>query len=153
MNLKEISDIKSFIFQCFRTKKQIRAATFHLFHKFSRIFDILRKIKSVSEVRMQIIYKRKTQKTNSVDVNIFDESKFETNLKWRKILKSFITVDSLKQLKKLYNFFLISKFLKMSWDSRIILKWLQRMLFNAKLFFQERNLLIEMLYKRKTVLI
>ena len=78
---KEINDIKSFIFQCFRAEKQIRAATFHLFHKFSRIFDILRRIKSVLKVRVQIMYKRKTQKTNSVDVNIFDESKFETNSK------------------------------------------------------------------------
>ena len=99
------------------------------------------------------MYKRKTQKTNSIDVNIFDESKFKTNLKWRKILKSFVTVDSLKQLKRLYNSFLISKFSEMSRDSRMISKWLQKMLFNAKLSFQERNLLIEMLYKRKTVLI
>ena len=78
---KKTNDIKSFIFQCFRAEKQIRAATFHLFHKFSRIFDILRRIKSVLKVRVQIMYKRKTQKTNSVDVNIFDESKLETNLK------------------------------------------------------------------------
>ena len=99
------------------------------------------------------MYKRKTQKTNSVDVNIFDELKLKTNSKWRKILKSFITVDSLKQLKRLYDSFLISKFSKMSWNSRMILKWLQKMLFDAKLFFQERNLLIEMLYKRKIVLI
>ena len=151
--MKKTNDIKSFIFQCFRAEKQIRVATFHLFHKFSRIFDILRRIKSVLKVRVQIMYKRKTQKTNSVDVNIFDESKFETNSKWRKILKSFVTVDSLKQLKKLYDSFLISKFSKMSRDSRMISKWLQKMLFNAKLSFQERNLLIEMLYKRKTVLI
>ena len=51
-NSKKTSDIKSFIFQCFRAEKQIRAATFHLFHKFSRIFDILRRIKSISEVKV-----------------------------------------------------------------------------------------------------
>ena len=135
LSSKKTSNIKSFIFQCFRAEKQIRAATFHLLHKFSRIFDILRRIKSVSEVKMQIMYKRKTQKTNSVDVNIFDESKLETNSKWRKILKSFVTVDSLKQLKKLYDSFLISKFSKISRSSRMISKRLQKMLFDAKLSF------------------
>ena len=58
-NLKETSNIKSFIFQCFRAEKQIRAATSHLFHKFSRIFDILRKIESILKVKVQIMYKRK----------------------------------------------------------------------------------------------
>ena len=42
------------------------------------------------------MYKRKTQKINSIDVNILNESKSEMNLKWRKILKSFIIVNSLK---------------------------------------------------------
>ena len=99
------------------------------------------------------MYKRKIQKTNSIDVNIFDESKFETNSKWRKILKSLVTVDSLKQLKKLYNSFLTSKFSKMSRDSHMTSKRLQKMLFNVKLSFQEQDLLIEMLYKRKIILI
>ena len=49
---KEISNIKSFIFQCFRTEKQIRAAISHLFHRFSRTFDILRKVKSILEIRI-----------------------------------------------------------------------------------------------------
>ena len=57
------------------------------------------------------MYKRKAQKINSIDINILNKSKSETNLKWRKILKSFVTVDSLKQLKKLYNSFLTFKFL------------------------------------------
>ena len=60
------------------------------------------------------MYKRKTQKINSIDINILNESKFETNLKQKKILKSFVIVDSLKQLKKLYDFFLIFKFSKIS---------------------------------------
>ena len=42
------------------------------------------------------MYKWKTQKINSIDVNILNELKFETNLKWRKILKLFIIVDFLK---------------------------------------------------------
>ena len=70
-----------------------------------------------------------------------------------KILKSFITIDSLKQLKKLYDLFLISKFSKISRNSRMISKRLQKMFFDTKLFFQEQNLLIEMLYKWKIVLI
>ena len=102
---------------------------------------------------MQIMYKQKTQKINLIDVNILDESKFETNLKWRKILKSSVIVDFLKQLKRLYDSFLIFKFLKISRDSRMISKRLQKMLFDVELFFQERNLLIEMLYRRKIALI
>ena len=35
----------------------------------------------------------------------------------------------------------------------MILKRLQKMLFNIKLFFQKQNLLIEMFYRRKIVLI
>ena len=73
---------------------------------------------------MQIIYKRKIQKTNSIDINTLNELKFETNSIWIKILKLFIIVDSLKQLKRLYDFFLIFKLLKISRDLRIILKWL-----------------------------
>ena len=68
------------------------------------------------------MYKRKTQKTNLINVNILNESKSETNLKWRKILKLFVIVDSLKQLKKLYNFFLTFKFSKINQDLRMILK-------------------------------
>ena len=68
------------------------------------------------------MYKQKTQKTNLINVNIFDESKLKMNSKWKEILKSFVTIDFLKQLKKLYNFFLTSKFLKMNRDSRMILK-------------------------------
>ena len=81
------------------------------------------------------MYKRKTQKTNSIDVNILDESKSEMNSKWKKILKSFVIVDSLKQLKELYDFFLTFKFLKISRNSRMILKQLQKMLFDVELFF------------------
>ena len=55
--------------------------TLHLFHKISSTYDILKKVKPVLEIRMQIMYKRKTQKTNLIDMNIFDESKFETNSK------------------------------------------------------------------------
>ena len=99
------------------------------------------------------MYKRKTQKINSIDVNILNELKPETNSKWRKMLKLFIIVDSLKQLKKLYDSFLISKFSKISRNSRMILKRLQKMFFDVELFFQKRNLLIEMLYRRKIALI
>ena len=60
LSSKKTNDIKLFIFQCFRTKKQIRVTIFHLFHKFSRIFDILKRVKSVSEIRVQIMYKQKT---------------------------------------------------------------------------------------------
>ena len=80
------------------------------------------------------MYKRKTQKTNLIDVNILNESKPETNLKWRKILKLFVIVDSLKQLKKLYDFFLTFKFLKISWDLRMISKWLQKIVFSKTKF-------------------
>ena len=95
---------------------------------------------------MQIMYKRKTQKTNSIDVSILNESKSETNSKWKKILKLFVIVDSLKQLKKLYDFFLTFKFSKINRNSRMISKRLQKMLFNAELSFQKQNLLIEMFY-------
>ena len=53
----------------------------HLPHKFSCIFDILRKVKFVSKIKMQIMYKRKTQKINSIDVDILNELKSETNSK------------------------------------------------------------------------
>ena len=41
-------------------------------------------------------------------------------------------------------FFLIFKFSKINQSSRMILKQLQKMLFDIELFFQKRNLLIEM---------
>ena len=141
-----------FIFQCFRAIQQVYVAIHYLFYKFSRIFDILKKIKIVSKIKMQIMYKQKTQKINSINVNILNKSKSQTNLNWRKILKSFIIVDSLKQLKRLYDFFLIFKFLKISRDSRMISKWLQKIFFDVELFFKERNLLIEMFYWREIAL-
>ena len=52
----------------------------------------------------------------------------------------------LKQFFDLYEFFSISKFSKEEQDFRIILKCLQKMLFNAELFFQKSDLMIKLLY-------
>ena len=52
----------------------------------------------------------------------------------------------LKQLFNLYKFLLISKFSKIKQDFRLISKCLQKMLFNAKFFFQKRNLMMKLFY-------
>ena len=76
--------------------QQVFVAIYHLFYKFSCIFNILKKIKFVLKIKMQIMYKRKMQKTNSININILNELKFKMNLKWKKILKLFAIVNSLK---------------------------------------------------------
>ena len=81
------------------------------------------------------MYKRKTQKINFVNVKIVNKLKLKINFKWRKLFELSITSVIVKQLFDVYDFFQISKFLKIKWDSRLILKCLQKMFFNAKLFF------------------
>ena len=61
--------------------QQVHVTIHYLFYKFSRIFNILRNIKLALKIKMQIMYKRKTQKINSIDVNILNEFKSETNSK------------------------------------------------------------------------
>ena len=46
----------------------------YLSHEFSRKFDILNRIKT-ADVHINIIYKRKAQKINSMNVEITDELK------------------------------------------------------------------------------
>ena len=98
------------------------------------------------------MYKRKTQKINFVNVKIVDGSKSKINFKWKKLFKSSITSVTVKQLFNVYNSFLISKFSNIKRDSRLTLKCLRKMLFNAKLFFQERNLMMKLFYRQKIVL-
>ena len=143
---------KLFIFQQFQINRRSRAAAHCFFHRFSRKFNIFSKTESI-EIHVNIMYKRKAQKINFVNVEIIDELKSKTNFKWKKFLKSSITSAFLKQLFDLYEFFLISKFSKIKRDSRLISKCLQKMLFNAELFSQKRDLMIKLLYRRKIALI
>ena len=57
-----------------------------------------------------------------------------------------------KQLSDVYNSFLTFKFSKIRQNFRLTSKCLQKMLFDAELFLQERELMLKLLYRRKVAL-
>ena len=57
-----------------------RVTTPYLFSRFSREFDILNRARTIN-VHVDILYKRKIQKINSMNVEITNESKSRTNFK------------------------------------------------------------------------
>ena len=147
-----MSSRKSFIFQQFQMNRRSRMTTHCLSHRFSRKFDILNRARIIN-VHVDILYKRKVQKINSMNVEITNESRSRTNFKWRKILKSLITSKFVEQLSDVYDYFLIFKFSKIKQNFKLTLKRLQKMLFDAKLSSQERKVMMKLLYRRETALI
>ena len=146
-----LSSRKSFIFQQFQMNRRPRMTTHCLSHRFSRKFDILNRARIIN-VHVDILYKRKVQKINSMNVEITNEAKLRINFKWRKILKLLITLKSVEQLSDVYDFFLISKFSKIKQSFKLTSKRLQKMLFNIKLSSQKRKLMLKLLYQREAVL-
>ena len=127
--------------------------TMHCFsHRFSRKFDILNRTRTTN-VHVNIMYKQKTQKVNSINVEIIDESKSRTNSKWREILKSLVMSKFVEQLSNVYDSFLTFNFLKIKQSSKLISERLQKRFFDAELFSQEQELMMKLLYRRKIVLI
>ena len=60
--------------------RRSRMTTHCLSHQFSRKFDILNRVRTIN-VHVDILYKRKTQKINSMNIEITDGSKSRTNSK------------------------------------------------------------------------
>ena len=131
--------------------RRSRMTTHYLFHRFSRKFDILNRTRTIN-VHVDILYKRKTQKINPMNVEITDGSRSRTNLKWREILKSSVTSKSVEQLSDVYDSFLTSKFSKIKQNFKLTPERLQKMLFDAELSSQERKLMLKLLYRRKVAL-
>ena len=57
-----------------------------------------------------------------------------------------------EQLLNVNDFFLIFKFSKIKQSFKLILERLQKMFFDAKLFSQERELMLKLLHQRKVTL-
>ena len=146
-----LSSRKSFIFQQFQMNRRSRMTTHCLSHRFSRKFDILNRARTTN-VHVDILYKRKAQKINSVNVEITNESRSRTNFKWREILKLSIMSKFVEQLSDVYDFFLICSFSKIRQNFKLTSEQLQKMLFDTKLFLQERKLILKLFYRRKAVL-
>ena len=132
--------------------RRSRMTTHYFSHRFSRKFDILNRVR-INHIHVNIIYKQKIQKINSINVEITNEWRLRTNFKWGKILKSSVTSKFVKQLFNVYDFFLTFKFSKIRQNFKLTLKRLQKMLFDTKLFLQERELMLKLLYRRKVALI
>ena len=124
---------KLFIFQQFQINRRSRMTTHCLSHRFFRKFDILNRIKIIN-VHVNILYKRKAQKINSINVEITNESKSKTNSKWKEILKLSVTSKFVEQLSDVYDLFLIFKFSKIRQNFKLTSKRLQKILFDTKLF-------------------
>ena len=131
--------------------RRSRITTHCLSHQFFRKFDILNRAK-ITNVHVNILYKRKTQKINSINVEIMNESRSRINFKWREILKLSITSKFVEQLSDVYNSFLIFKFSKIKQSFKLTLKRLQKILFNTKMFLQERKLMLKLFYRREVAL-
>ena len=129
-----------------------RITTHCLSHQFSRKFDILNRVKIIN-VHIDILHQRKAQEINPINVEITNESKSRINFKWRKILKLSITSKFVEQLFDVYDSFLTFKFSKIKQSFKLILKRLQKMLFDTKLSSQKWELMLKLLYRRETTLI
>ena len=145
-----MSSRKSFIFQQFQVNRRLRMTTHCFSHQFSRKFDILNR--RTINVHVNIMYKRKAHKINSVNVGIMNKSKSKINFKWREILKLSIMSKFVEQLYDVYNSFLTFKFSKMKQSFKLTLKRLQKMFFDTKLSLQKRELMLKLLYRREVVL-
>ena len=145
------SSRKSSIFQQFQMNRRSRITTHCFSHRFSRKFNILNRAKTIN-VHVNIIYKQKAQKINSMNIEITNESKSRTNSKWKKNLKLSVTSKFVEQLSDIYNSFLTSEFSKIKQNFKLISERLQKILFNTKLFSQERKLILKLLYWREIVL-
>ena len=88
-----------------------------------------------------------------MNIEITNESRSRTNFKWKKILKSSVTSKFVEQLFNVYNFFLIFKSSKIKKTFKLTSKRLQKMLFDTKLFLQEQELMLKLLYRREVILI
>ena len=122
-----------------------------LSYQFSRKFDILNRTKTIN-VYVDILYKRKVQKINSVNIEITNESRLRTNFEWKEILKLLITSKFVEQLFDIYDSFLTFKFSKIKQNSKLTSERLQKIFFHIKLFLQERKLILKLFYQRKVVL-
>ena len=147
-----LSSRKLFIFQQFQVNRRSRMTTHYFPHRFFRKFDILNRVKIIN-VHVNILHKRKVQEINSMNVEITDELKSRTNLKWRKILKSSITSKFVEELSDVYDSFLTFKFSKIRQSSKLTSERLQKILFDTKFFLQERKLMLKLLYRQKVALI
>ena len=88
-----------------------------------------------------------------MNVEITNESKSWTNSKRKEILKLLITSKSVEQLSDIYNSFLTFKFSKIKQNFKLISERLQKILFDMKLFSQERELMLKLFYRYKAALI
>ena len=139
---------KSFIVQQFQINQRFRMIIHYLFHQFSRKFDILNRIRTIN-VHVNIIYKRKTQKINSMNIEIINESISKTNFKWKELLKSLIMLKFVEQLFVIYDFFLTFKFLKIKQNFKLTLKRLQKMFFRHETVFARTRTNIEIILSTK----
>ena len=56
--------------------RRSRMTTHYFFHRFSRKFNILNKVRT-NDIYVNIIYKRKAQKINSMNAKIMNKSKLK----------------------------------------------------------------------------
>ena len=88
-----------------------------------------------------------------MNVEITNESKSKINSKWREILKLLIMSKFVEQLSDVYDSFLTFKFSKIKQSFKLTSERLQKILFGTKLFSQERELILKLLYREEAVLV
>ena len=123
--------------------------------RFSRKNDFITLIKAqkkLSIVKIKVFYKRKDQKIRFVNLSKFDESKFENEFDWKKVvLKNEIS-------KRTYDFidrfveYLILKFSDLTKNVKLIFERLKRLRIEEFLWDKKKTLLTKMMYNRERVL-
>ena len=125
------------------------------YHRFSRKFDLLAASRApyrLPTVRIDTMYKKKAQKTTPVNSSVSDGSVPGGQTGWKSLLAPEITAQSWEGLKGKFGEFLTPKFSKLAQGSRLTPERVERMMIGPELWPKERELLMEMFYRREAAL-
>ena len=143
-------DALSFV-RTFKTCSQEKINYYRFFKKFDLLTTIQRQF-NYSTIRVDTMYKRKTQKITFVNFNTSNEFMLDEQTKWKKTLESNYDSKSWKKLIERFEKFLTFKFCIITREARLTSKRIDKLIIKSNLWSQERKLLLKMLYKREKAL-
>ena len=97
------------------------------FSRKNNLITLIRAQQKLNIVKIKILYKRKNQKIRFVNLSKFDESKFESEFDWKKIvLKDEISKKTYDSIDRFVEY-LISKFSNLTKNVKLTFEWLKQL--------------------------